>query len=536
MMDWKMGLGAAFTGIAQMFRESVGRPRNIEGEDTLVEVGRLSSSINWMKMRPSGEWELLSTDELIRKFGWKIYREMLADETIKACLAFKKVLIHQRDWDIESADAAERSKMRKQARKQAQQAEAMAKAAAEAKAADSALAVNDAKAKALLRKSPVKNADGADPLEMGEEGMSEFEKQADFVRNNLRDIGMNRILRAILTAFEFGFSAGEILWEVKKDKEGELKVFIKDVKHRDPEYIRIMTDKHGNIVKFKQEPGTGEIIDIDPEDVLHYAYGGEFSNHYGVSDLRAAYRSWWSKKFVTQFWNVFLERFGQPLMKMNYPVGATPELKENLRKILNSLSSRSDMLVPTGVEVELIEATRGGNASYADALMYCDVAESRAILVPALLGMGVDIKRGSDSQSRLHLRVLMKIVGDVSQDIEFAINKIVKRLIDMNYPDVKEYPKFVFRDYGEYDATQIVDAAINMFNAGMLDVDQSDLNYLRSVLALPLRDADDEDEVLRSSPPPMGTSPNDPNATGDGAWKNNDRSTKGPAEKKSATE
>jgi hypothetical protein len=37
--------------------------------------------------------------------------------------------------------------------------------------------------------------------------------------------------------------------------------------------------------------------------------------------------------------------------------------------------------------------------------------------------------------------------------------------------------------------------------------------------------------VMRAPPPPVGTSPNDPNASGAGAQKNNNRSTKGPADK-----
>lgn len=463
-----IGLGL----LADKFRDYVGRPRNSEKEQTHVEWGKISPALSWMRSKANGQWELLSTDELIKKNGFKTYREMLSDETVKACLAFKKVLIHQRDWDISFDDK-----------------------------------------------------EGGDINE-------EQKKYADFVKDNLRNIGFNAVLRAMLTAFEYGYSVGEIIYEVKPDDEGQLKIFIKEIKHRDPEFVKILVDPHGNIIKYIQTPGMIQEIEIDPSKIIHYAYQGEFSNHYGISDLRAAYRSWWSKKFIQQFWNIFLERFGQPLMKMTYPTGASPELLTNLRAIIESLSSRSDMLLPQGVEVELIEATRAGTAAYGEALMYSDVAISRAILVPALLGMGVDIKRGSDSQSRLHLRVLMKIVGDVSQDLEAIITKkLVEPIIKMNFPDVKECPRFVFRDYGEYEATEIVDSAINMFNAGMLDADQADINYLRSVLALPMRDSDNPDEVMRAPPPPAGTSPNDPNATGDGAGKNNNRATKGPAQK-----
>jgi phage gp29-like protein len=456
------------------FRAVVGRPRNIETEQTVLAGNQIMSWPGPFRVihRPGDRYELVMPDELIARNGFRTYREMLSDDTVKACLAFKKVLVHGRAWEIMPAG--------------------------------------------------------------GKEATEEQKKQAKFVQDVLQETAWNRIMRETLTALDFGFSVGEILWEVKEFNDHGLKVVLKDIRHRDPEYVKIDVDVHGNIVEFRQIPGHNPYeVYIKPEKAIHYAYGGSFSNHYGSSDLRAAYRAWWSKKFITQFWNVFLERFGSPLMMMKYPTGADDKLKGALQAILQSLSSRSDILVPEGVVVELVEATRAGTAQYGEALNYCDVGISRAVLVPALLGMGVDVKRGSDSQSRLHLRVLMKIAGDIATDLcDIYTKKIVHPLVEMNFPNVTEMPRFVFRDFGEYEAIEIADSMINMFNAGMLDVDQNDINYMRSILGAPMREEGDEDEVMRAPPPPAGGSPNDPNATGDGAAKNNNRATKGPAKAK----
>lgn len=473
------------------FRAVVGRPRNIEGEQTVHEGSSLMMWPTLERMRKSGIYTLMNTDELLRRQGFKVYREMLADDTVKACLSFKKLLITGRQWTIVPAGG---------------------------------------KAGGSKDKS-----DGDDkPAKKPQEGA---QKHADFVTDVLQALPMNQIIREMLTAFQFGFSMGEIIWEVKRTgNDSELRVVTKDIKFRDPQYIWIDIDAHGNIVNFRQEPGMSPgVVNLHPDKVLHYAHGGDLGNHYGVSDLRACYAAWFSKKFVQQFWNVFLERFGQPLMKMSYPQGADVNLKGALQSILSSLSSRSDILVPEGVKVELIEATRGGTAGYSDALNYCDVRISRGILVPALLGMGSDPDRGSDSQSRLHLRILMKMANDVCMDVTHEIQKkIVEPLIMMNFPDYKEgmeLPQFAFLDYGEYEGIEIVDSAINMFNAGMLDADQADINYLRAAVGLPTREEGDEDEIKRPEPAPLGVGPGQPNATGDGAGKNNNRATKGPADK-----
>lgn len=455
-------------------KSPAGAPRAEERDVTIMTGNQLISWPSIAKMIKDKRFELLNPDELIGKKGYAVYREMRNDDTVKACLNFKKVLISGRAWEIVPAG--------------------------------------------------------------GKDATEEQKKQAQFVEDVLKGINFQSAMREQLTALDYGVSYGEIIWRVKQWKDEGLRMIVDSIKYRDPEWMTIDADLHGNIEGFRQRSGwiigapAGD-IPVEPEKILHYGYQSEFSNHYGNSDLRAAYAAWWSKKFVTQFYNVFLERFGQPLMMMKYPTGAGQELKNALRAILNGLSTKSDILVPEGVVVELVEATRSGTARYDEALNYFDVRISRAILVPALLGMGVDVKRGSDSQSRLHLRVLMKVANEVSVDLEHLYSeKLVKPLVEMNFAGVNDFPTFHFRDYGEYEAIEIVDSAINMWNAGMIDCNQDDINYLRSVLGFDMRTEDDEDELNRPLPAPVGN-PNNPNDSGAGAGKNNARAKKGPATK-----
>jgi phage gp29-like protein len=455
-------------------RRDRGRPRGIEKEVTVVSGGQLRSLPGFFPALNAlqGVYELFNPDDILAKRGFKIYEEMLNDDTIKACLRFKKVLIHGRAWEIEPAG--------------------------------------------------------------GKDASQEAKDQATFVQDVLNNVGWNRVMREVLTALDYGFSIGELLWSVEDFQDKGLKVILKDVAHRDPKWMKIDVDMHGNIVQFRQLSDMfGTQIEIQPDKVIHYSQGAEFRNHYGKSDIRACYRAWWSKKFVTQFWNVFLERFGSPLTMMKYPQGASNELKAALMNILNTLQNKTEVLVPEGVVVELIEATRAGNAGYKDALDSFDISIARAILVPGLLGMGGPTSRAADSQSRLQLRIIMKVANDIAEDIAQLFTKqIVQPLVDWNFGGVKQFPKFVFRDYGEYDSIEVADSINNLFNSGILDLDQEDVNYARSILGLPLREEGDEDEILRSPPPPIGTSPNDPNAQGAGAKAGNDRAKKGASQKK----
>lgn len=447
-------------------RRRRGRPSKQEEE--LTTVG--SQLISWQLPGGKHSFEMVSPDTLLTRQGWKVYREMMADDQVKAALFFKKVLLSARPFDVVPASEDEKDK-----------------------------------------------------------------EAAQFVYDNLKSIRFQNILTEMLSAFEFGFSAGEILWHfIDKGKGPQLN--LKDVKFRDPEWMWIRVDVHGDIQDFVQKPPNvsgfekSEIV-IPPEKILHFAYQRQFSNHYGVSDLRAAYRAWWSKKYVTQFWNVFLERFGAPLMKMQYPPGASNALKTTLRGIMNNLSSKTDILVPEGVEIELIEATRAGTARYEEALAYYDVRIATAVLMPALFGMGTDIKRGADSQSRLHLRTLMKMIQAIGEDIQDEINvKIVEPIVEANF-NVKEMPRIIFQDYGEFESFEISDAIRELFTSGILDLDQEDVNYVRSILGLQIRDEDNEDEILRQDPSMMPMAPGGNDQAG-GAGPGNDRARKGPSTEK----
>jgi len=442
-------------------RSGPGRPHAIESEDMVVDGEVVRSFLPMGRGKASVEF--LPIDDILTRKGWQTYRDMMHDDQVKVTLAFKKLLITGRAWEMKPAKA------------------------------------DNAKA----------------------------EEIALFVKENLTRINFKHIVGEQLSALQFGFALSEVLYEIS-DFEGEKKAMLRDIKARDPQTIRILADKHGNIDKFRQESSFGEHIDMRPEKVWHFAHQSQFQNHYGISDLRSVYKNWWAKRFLINFWSVFLERLGSPMTMMKYPLGASPDLKTLLKGILTNLSAKNEILVPEGVEVELIEATRSGQASYAEALQYHDNAISRGVLVVALLGAGgSDVTRGADSQSRLQLRVLFKMGDELAKDLMKTFHKqVIKQLVDLNFEHDNLYPEFIWQDYGEFEGIEVADTIRLLHAAGMIDMDQEDVNYARSILGLPLRkEGDEEDEVVRPQPLPP---PADPNKPPPAAGPGNQNADKGP--------
>jgi len=338
-------------------------------------------------------------------------------------------------------------------------------------------------------------------------GESERDKKAaEFVKAQL-DNGrlFKNVVKDACQAFIWGFNVAEVVW-TKHRFEGETLFGIKKVVSREPDRLFLDGDDHGNLTRVRQETDKGGRIALPIKRVFHYAYDQKFGNPYGNSDLRSVYKNWWAKKFILQFWSVFLDRMGSPMMVAKYPQGSPEALKIALKQIMMNLQSKTEILIPEGVELELLEAKRTGNGDYETALNYNDTAISKAILVPSLLGMGQDIKRGSDSQSRLHLRTLFKIVGDIGDEIacEF-FDQIIVQLVRMNFGEEVAVPRLKWGDYGEFEGPELADVIRLLHSAGIFELDQHDLNYARSLLGMPTRKPGDEEDVVRPpEPPPPG--------------------------------
>lgn len=442
-------------------------PKSVVEQEITVASGR-DMIMGLDPTKKQNSFRFLNVDEIIRqKGGFKEYKAMKKDDAVKAALSFKKILVYGRAYDLDPASDDEKDK-----------------------------------------------------------------DVAEFVAWNFKRAKLKRIVKEMLTALEYGFSVGEILWEYTTYK-GKPCWALKGVKFRDPETIEFQLDMHGNIASVCQydwQMGYKE-IEIPEDKVLHFAHQGELGNVYGESDLRSVYKNWWAKKFLVNFWNVYLERLGSPTLLMKYPKGASAVLQSTLRTILSDLGNRAELLVPDGVSVDVLEATRAGQATYNEALVYHDGAIAKGILVPALLGFGDKQTRGADSQSQLQLKTLFKVTDEIGQECsEIIQDKIVRQLVDFNY-DVEDYPALIWQSYGEYEATEIADVIRLLHNAGVLDMDQEDVNFVRSIIGLPVRErADDEDEVLRPLPAPQGTGANPPtNPAAGGAKQGNETGKTGGA-------
>ena len=385
-------------------------------------------------------------DELVGKKGLEIYSRMREDDQIKAVLWMKKFARLMTSWEIEPASDDERD------------------------------------------------------VEIGK-----------FVKDNLEGMQgtFEDCLLEILTALDYGFSITEELWYRILKGQWAGKIGLKALKTREPLYYMFESDDFGNLredgivygglISYKQdkapvtaswlrgEGSWGGVIygqRLPVNKFVIFSYNKEFSNWYGRSDLRSAYRSWWSKEILIRFMNIYMERFGMPTHVAKYPKGTRKTDRDKLKEVLDKVQAKYSIVIPEDVAIDLLQAGGAGEAGFKLAIEMHNRFMARSILVPDLMGFTEVTSGGSYALGKKHFDVFLWVLKKLGRDIEESIvgEQIIKRLVDLNYQNVEKYPRFKFEDIteeGTHSKALIVAAGVQN---GFINPNEP---WIRRYLALP---------------------------------------------------
>ena len=315
---------------------------------------------------------------------------------------------------------------------------------------------------------------------------------AEFVKRSLEGIKgtINDKLKEVLTALDFGYSVSEIVWKLEEAGEDAGKITIDKIKGKKPHNYYFDADEFGNLkpdgLLSKLFLGANQTR-LPVDKFVIFTYRMEFSNHYGRSDLREAYRSWWSKDNVIKFWNIFLEKFGAPTVIGQYKTN-DPAEQETLKNIIKNIQNNTSIAFKEGtIDISLLEAIRkgGGNDSYEKALNYHDRGIARAILIPDKLSEGG--QTGSFSLGKVHFDMFIWTVkelrGTVAENV--VDEQIIKRLIGWNFANVTNFPKFRFNPMTDEEKVEIAKTFGELASKGAVTPTFADENHIRQTLGMP---------------------------------------------------
>lgn len=306
---------------------------------------------------------------------------------------------------------------------------------------------------------------------------------ADFVRFALESMrgSILDVLFNVLDALAKGFSVLELNYCMLEDEPYRGCVGLASIKAKDPSTFAFDTDEYLNIKALTRSNSVS--VTLPPDKFVLYSYMPRYESPYGTSDLRAAYKHYWSKDILMRFMNLYLEKYGSPTAKGSYKRGTTKASQEELLQVLDKIQQETAIVIPEDVQIELLEAQRGGEAGYLEAIEFHDKQISRAILCQTLI-TDEGTRAGSYALAKIHLDVLKMCLRKLKRDLEESVmsEQVIKRLVDYNFK-TSSYPKFSLGPLEDADVEQLSGVIEKLVSGQIIRPDEE---WIRGYLGLPV--------------------------------------------------
>ncbi|HFD31311.1 MAG TPA: DUF935 family protein [Gammaproteobacteria bacterium] len=363
-------------------------------------------------------------DDLIGRKGVLIYKRMMTDEQVKAALRFRRNSVTARGWAFKFDDSETLSD-------------------------------------------------------------EEMELRIDVLTKALTSMkgSFRSALNGIMSSMHNGFSLSEKTFKSFNFK-GKPYWGIKAIRLKPFDTFYFNVEGTGELVSVSQD-FDGTITEIDLDRMIHHVHNSEVDYYYGQSELREAYRSYFSKDVLIKLENIFLERsaggfiWAQP--KSGSSIGGSEETK--LRNVLRSIMTSTSAIIPANHDLN-IEMPKDTQA-FDRAIQKHNRAISKALLMPTLIGLSDQNGSGSYSQSQTQLEGFLWMLDSEAEDLAETINEqLIKQLGDYNFGD-DVYPKFYFKPLSKSALTQVTDIWTKLVEKKAVVPTETDEDYWRNLLELP---------------------------------------------------
>jgi len=322
-----------------------------------------------------------------------------------------------------------------------------------------------------------------------DEDDSDAVRQAEFIEYCFDDMrgSIDDFLLKMWNAMRDGYSVAEMNYKMISGGDFSGMVGLDSLKVRDASTFQFECDEHGNIKEDGLIQGFNTRLPVNKFVVFSYNPNNDDSESiYGESDFRAAYRYYFSNDLIQRFWNIYLEKFGQPTVVGKYPTGTTKQKQDELFNILKNIQTDTVVTIPENLIIDLLEATRNSQAGYKDAMEYNNNMIARSLLVGSLLMDTGD--KGSWALSKTHFDIFIYILDYLGKETEETIMKeqVIRRLIDYNFANPK-YPSFEFESMIKDDQEAKARVIKLLVNGGIVNPGEE---WVREYLSIPAKEKD----------------------------------------------
>lgn len=283
-------------------------------------------------------------------------------------------------------------------------------------------------------------------LPVGEE--TQDEEVAEFCTDVLKRVrDLTEDFYELLDGVAKGFSVSEIIWYIRPD--GKWGVYLLESRRQrrfqfSPDG-RLMLQTAANIA-----PGEP----VPPRKFLVLRHGAKGENPYGDGVLKHCYWYYFGKKIGMKFWEVYLERYGQPGLDIKATETASADVRARMEDIAEKWQQSTAITHGNDIEIALLEAAKSGTTSYEGFMEFCNKEISKAILGQATVtDPGLP---GTQASPRISNFVRRDLIQQDAATLSNVMEELLRWVVDFNYgPDVPT-PHFVLESEPEEDLNDAV--------------------------------------------------------------------------------
>jgi len=287
------------------------------------------------------------------------------------------------------------------------------------------------------------------------------------------------MLFKVLDALAKGFSVCEINYKQIEGGPFDGMVGLASVKSKDPADFGFDMDEFLNVRNLTHLQKT----DLPAEKFIVFTHMPAYELPHGQSDLRAAYKHWWSKEVILKFWNLYMEKFGMPTAKGTYKRGVPKDQQDDLLRVLDKIQQETALVVPEDVTVELLEAQRRGDAGYLPAIEFHNKQIAKAILGQTLTS-DEGSRVGSLALAKVHMDVLRFYLEKLKRDLEETVmqEQLIRRLVETNFNGQPSVPRFVLGNLEERDIELLGGLITKLIDGRVVEPNEP---WIREYLGIP---------------------------------------------------
>jgi phage gp29-like protein len=264
---------------------------------------------------------------------------------------------------------------------------------------------------------------------------------AGLVQRAFEHLRFNATCKRLLDATLKGYAVAEVMWEVR---DGQW--LPKCVLARDQRRFVFTVDGELRMIT-RSNTLDGEALP-DHKFIIH-RHGGDDDTPYGLGLGNMLFWPVFFKRQGITFWLSFADKFGSPTPLGKYPSGAQPSEQKKLLAALAAIAQDTGVIIPEGMVIEFLEATRSGSVdTYEKLVRYMDEQISKAVLGETMSTTAASAGMGSN-QASVHNDVRLELAQDDADDLAETINDtLVRWIVEFNFGEGVGLPKLV-RDFQE---------------------------------------------------------------------------------------